>query len=347
MRNLYHYILTLYGVLHYIIYRESSKKIYLSMTYIHAASNGKSTLILNKIINFIDKLYNKKEKKLKEEILKENKREMIFEEEFKFNYSLVKEILLSGYASDQNKLHSSVISKIIEAEKLFTGRLLLSNNSYVENQSLTKSRKENKPVRLDYYSESILEHSPEIQSIAKSSYFLKIAESFLGVPPSLDSVAAWRTFPLGSDSSPSSKGAQLFHYDLDRLSWLKIFIYLTNVDENSGPHWYVEGSHIPENKRKNILKRGYVRLEDEELEFVYGKNKLKKVMGSAGTILYGNTLAFHKGESPRSSERLILELQYTANNYGAQPIKVKNRALVNKIFKTNSDGINSHAFELI
>jgi hypothetical protein len=312
------------------------------MVYIHATSNGRSTLILNKIINRIENLSTK---------IKENKNEynddLILSDPFYYNSHLVKEILNSGYATDKNKLHPSVIRKILEAEKLFIGNLLLFNNSYVENQSLEESRKINNPVRLDYYIDSILENSPEIQSIAKSPYFLKIAESFLGVPPRLDSVTSWRTFPLSSDLSPSSKGAQLFHYDLDRLSWIKIFIYLTDVDENSGPHWYVEGSHIPEKKRSNILKRGYVRVEDEELEFVYGKNKIKKVTGSAGTILYGNTLAFHKGESPRSSERLILELQYTANNYGDQPIKIKNRDLAKKIFNNNLNDANSHAFDLI
>jgi hypothetical protein len=340
-KYLYHYIVSVYGLFYYFFKRSSSKRIYQSMVYMHSISNGRSTLFLNRIVNSIEYFtHNMSE-------VSQVSASSILNEPIYINKDLVKNILTGGYAFDENKLHSSLVRKIINNEKLFTGKLLLLDNSYIENQTLAESRQSNNPVRLNYYSDSILENSPEIQLIAKSSYFLKIAESFLGVPPYLDSVTAWRSFPLSKYLSPSSKGAQLYHYDLDRLSWLKIFIYLTDVDENSGPHWYVEGSHIAENKRSQILKRGYVRIEDSELESIYGKDRMKKALGSAGTILYGNTLAFHKGEAPRNSERLILELQYTANNYGTQPIRIKNRVLFGKIFRSDSDSINSRAFDLL
>lgn len=341
-RTLYHYFVSIYGIFYYLIRRSSSERVYQSMVYIHSNSNGRSTFILNKIVNFIEYL-----KFNKVAVYHQDGTNYILNEPNYINKNLVKNIIINSYACDKNKLNSLFIRKIIESEKLFTGKLLLIDDSYVENQTLSQSRGYSNPVRLNYYSDSILEKSREIQLIAKSSYFLKIAESFLGVAPYLDSVTAWRSFPLSKGLSPSSKGAQLYHYDLDRLSWLKIFIYITDVDENSGPHLYVEGSHIAENKRSIILKRGYVRVDDMEIESIYGKDKIKRALGKAGTILYGNTMAFHKGESPRDSERLILELQYTANNYGAQPIKIKNRDLCEQIFHSDSNDVNSWSFDLL
>ena len=45
-----------------------------------------------------------------------------------------------------------------------------------------------------------------------------------------------------------SEAAQMFHFDLDRIKWLKFFIYLTDVKINSGPHVYVSGTHKPFSK---------------------------------------------------------------------------------------------------
>ena len=41
----------------------------------------------------------------------------------------------------------------------------------------------------------------------------------------------------------SSEAAQLFHFDMDRIRFLKVFIYLTDVGTENGPHVYVRGSH--------------------------------------------------------------------------------------------------------
>ena len=47
------------------------------------------------------------------------------------------------------------------------------------------------------------------------------------------------------------KSAQEFHFDLDSIKWLKFFIYLTDVEANTGPHIYVKGTH---NSKKRFNK---------------------------------------------------------------------------------------------
>lgn len=341
-RLILNYITTLYGLIHYLLFRSSNQVVYQSMVGLHASSNGKSTLILNRIINLIELI------RYKSFTINQNQDiNLIFDNPISQNDLIVNSLFSEGYSIDPNNLKKILIDKIIENEKLFSGKLLLLDDSYIENQSLLEARQKQNPVRLDYYSDSLLKNSPEIQRIAKSSYFLKIAESFLGVPPYLDSVTAWRTFPLRGHLHESSKGAQLFHYDLDRLSWLKIFIYLTDVGDGCGAHLYIKGSHLITKNRREILKRGYVRVSDSDLEIIYGKDKIKKIFGTAGTIIYGNTQAFHKGEPPRDAERFILELQYTANNYGTQPIKIEDRAILKEIFDSNPTSNHNHPFRLL
>ena len=33
--------------------------------------------------------------------------------------------------------------------------------------------------------------------------------------------------------------AQMFHFDMDRPKWLKFFIYINDVNEKNGPHFFI------------------------------------------------------------------------------------------------------------
>ena len=68
----------------------------------------------------------------------------------------------------------------------------------------------------------------------------------------------------------------MFHFDLDRICWLKVFIYLTDTDEDSGPHEYVETSHQVGAKPQELLNEGYSRISEEKIKKHYKKDILKK-----------------------------------------------------------------------
>ena len=120
---------------------------------------------------------------------------------------------------------------------------------------------------------------------------------------------------------PSKDAAQWFHFDLDRVSWLKVFIYLTDVGIENGPHCYIEGSHKVGSKPYELLKRGYVRISDKEISHFYGKSKIKLMTGKKGDIFIGNTKAWHKGTNLKQGNRLVLQLQYTNSFFLLDPDK--------------------------
>jgi hypothetical protein len=128
---------------------------------------------------------------------------------------------------------------------------------------------------------------------------------------SIDSTL-WYSFP---SKSPSSESAQLFHFDLDTLQWLKVFYYLTDVTADSGPHTYVKGTHKPGVKDPRLLGKGYARITDEEMEASH-PGKRVTITGAAGTIILGDTRCFHKGTHLKSGNRLIFSPIYAPSKIG-------------------------------
>ena len=118
------------------------------------------------------------------------------------------------------------------------------------------------------------------------------------------------TFNKKADSA----AAQEYHYDLDGLKWLKFFIYLTDVDYDTGPHVYIPQTHKPFKKKYKHMLRGYQRISDEEIMQNY--NKVEKIIGNSGTMIIGDTNCFHKGQVPKKNNRLIFEFQYSNSLFG-------------------------------
>lgn len=152
-----------------------------------------------------------------------------------------------------------------------------------------------------------------VQHLIMDPVLINIAGFYLGSNPIFDFAAMWWSTDL---KEKKEDGAQEYHFDLDRPKWLKIFIYLTDVNKDNGPHCYISGTHKVGNKPQEILNKGYVRVADFELEKYYPKSSFKEVTGPAGTIVFGDTGCWHKGKPIVKGDRLILQLEYTSSLFG-------------------------------
>lgn len=150
----------------------------------------------------------------------------------------------------------------------------------------------------------------ELQELATDETLMAVAQAYLRCRPINDLVAMWWSPPTGS--APSSEAAQLFHFDMDRLKFVKFFIYLTDVDSGHGPHVYVKGSHV--RKPKPIRRDG--RIPDEEILEHYGREAIVEITGERGTILAVDTRGFHKGKAPEAGDRLLLQVEYANSLFG-------------------------------
>ena len=129
--------------------------------------------------------------------------------------------------------------------------------------------------------------------IANDQKLKAVIDSYLGNRSTLRSANLWITKPSERNIA-SSEAAQMFHYDLDTFKWLKVFIYLSNVDKESGAHCALPGTHIPGTKHPNLTAKLYSRITDDELDY-YQSEKPVIFSGQAGTIIIGDTKAYHKG----------------------------------------------------
>ena len=144
-----------------------------------------------------------------------------------------------------------------------------------------------------------------INKIGKSDFFLKVAKDYLNENKITMHTYCYISNPILTTIEEQKNNAQFFHYDCDYKKFIKIFVYLTEVEDENGPHIFVSGTH----KKKKLVHLNSTRLDDSEIEKNY-KNKIKKFIGKSGTIIFEDTFGFHKGQMPKNRSRAMLVYEY-------------------------------------
>ena len=143
--------------------------------------------------------------------------------------------------------------------------------------------------------------SPYLLELANDPRLLSIAEAHLGCRPTIGYLAAWWSYP----TLVGAQQAELFHRDVDDFSFLKLFVYLTDVDEKTGPHVYVVGSSA----MKTL--RAIRRYSDDEVNDAVGKDAIKVITAPAGYGFMEDTTGLHRGEPLKSGRRVVFQAVYT------------------------------------
>lgn len=171
-------------------------------------------------------------------------------------------------------------------------------------------------VRYDYSPATLLDNQ-DVQALLADPSLIAIAQAYLGCLPKADVLSMW--WHTNFHSRPDSEAAQFYHFDMDRLKWLKVFIYLTDVGPGDGAHSFIEGSHRTGEIPANMLNKGYVRLSDNEVLSHYTDAKQVNFCAPRGTVIVEDTRGLHKGNTvePEGTSRLILQLQFSNSLFGA------------------------------
>lgn len=172
-----------------------------------------------------------------------------------------------------------------------------------------------KPILLAQYFNTERECST-ISALADDPALLWIATSFLGVPPVFAGANLWWTFPVHASDEDRDRHAHLFHRDLDDFRFLKFFFYLTDVTAGEGAHVCVRGSQLRPPVVRWSDRWKVRRYSDDEIASLYDSSDILEMCGPAGTAFAENTLCVHKGRTPASQPRLLLQLQFGLFDYG-------------------------------
>ncbi|WP_425045268.1 hypothetical protein [Primorskyibacter sp. S87] len=146
-------------------------------------------------------------------------------------------------------------------------------------------------------------NAPGLLELANDPRILDVVSQFLGCKPTIGYMAAWWSY--ATEVGPQQ--AENFHRDVDDWRFVKLFVYLTDVTSESGPHKYVLRS-APQNKLTEIR-----RFEDEEVASIFGAENIRTMTSKAGEGFLEDTYGIHKGQPVQSGHRLLFQVVYTLN----------------------------------
>ncbi|MES2431376.1 MAG: phytanoyl-CoA dioxygenase family protein [Bacteroidota bacterium] len=229
----------------------------------------------------------------------------------------VKSLQQNGFHIFDAKLDEATVNKIVDYAKSTPCKYRKINENstgsdykieITEEEGLFDESNPKSPI-YQFKMDNIVQ-SKELQELIFDTSLLAFAQEYLDSKPILDLLAMWWSVPFAGKGK--SEAAQMYHFDLDRIKFVKFFFYLTDVDGETGPHCYVKGSH---KKLHPTLKRDG-RFSDEEVEKAFGKNNLLELSGKKGSIMVVDTRGLHKGKDLTKDKRLIFQIEFANSMFG-------------------------------
>lgn len=150
--------------------------------------------------------------------------------------------------------------------------------------------------------------------IAVAPEVLDIANSYFGMMTRLRFFNVWRNFC----ASAPPRNSQLWHRDPEDRYILKMFVYLSDVDDEAGPLFYAPGTHGYGSIKAEPRLFGEDgttarRANDKEMQAVVREDKWVKSVGPKGTIVFVDTRGYHKGGLARNRDRLVYNCMFTSD----------------------------------
>ena len=168
-------------------------------------------------------------------------------------------------------------------------------------------------VRYDISAQDVIDN-PDVQRVMADRSIMAAAQRYLRCKPILDVMSMW--WHTAYSRIPDKEAAQFWHFDMDRIKWIKFFIYLTDVGPDNGPHSFIAGSHRTGGIPSVLRLKGYSRLTDQEVEACFSRDRFLEFSAPRGTIIAEDTRGLHKGKLVSSGDRLILQLQFSNCLFG-------------------------------
>lgn len=150
--------------------------------------------------------------------------------------------------------------------------------------------------------------------IATNKRVVDIANSYMQMWTKLKYYTLIKTVPVFGEEA---KQSQRWHRDPEEKRMCKMFIYLTDVDEESGPFIYIPqsvygkkyGHLFPQKPPEGVYP------EEGAVEKAIPKEAIKVFMGKAGTVLFCDTTGIHRGGYSKSKPRIMFTAFFSAPTY--------------------------------
>jgi len=142
---------------------------------------------------------------------------------------------------------------------------------------------------------------------------LRLVNSYFRMHTRLQFFNVWHTMP----SKTAPRNSQLWHRDPEDRCIMKMFVYLSDVDEGCGPLTYAAGTHEyghvhgePESSAEEGTSAR--RSSDEQMSAVVPKDTWVTATGPKGTVVFADTRGYHKGGWARTQDRILYNCMFTS-----------------------------------
>ena len=144
---------------------------------------------------------------------------------------------------------------------------------------------------------------PQLIHFMVSRPILDSVTGYLGTVPRLVGARlCW------SPPNETARSSQLFHFDYEDLTQLKVFINIFETKEDQGPLTFIPAD-VSEHVQKSI--RRVSRVSDERIYKAGARNKEVKLVGPAGSGAFLDTSrCLHYGSRFNRRDRLVLIIQF-------------------------------------
>ena len=149
------------------------------------------------------------------------------------------------------------------------------------------------------------EHS-DIRALVQCANVLDVVRGYFGAEPELLEC----TLVVHRAEDPASRSIhpqRLFHFDYAGWQSLNLFVYLTDVKEDSGAHQVVVGTH----RRRSIRDAIRPWVPDDEILSRYA-SRIRTIAGPAGTMFFEDTEALHR-RLVMKRRRVMLNILYASH----------------------------------
>lgn len=146
-----------------------------------------------------------------------------------------------------------------------------------------------------------------VRVLAHDPAIVDVARGYLGAEPVFLKSQIYWTIPAGNaigNAMAAAEGGR-FHYDIPDIQALTLFIYLTDVDEDSGPHVVIKGT-----QRRRTPREILSRFITDEYAARRWPDRIHTITGPRGTAWFEDITCYHK-QAPAAKVRGMIYLIYS------------------------------------
>lgn len=235
--------------------------------------------------------------------------------------------LYEEHLPNLDKLQQRVVNGLVEGgiaevplDELFPGTKVLEDLVKYAKMGEREMKVGVKKPFLQYVGGDLWTETPVIDldnpliRLSLNPRILDIVNSYMTLCSKLIYFELANTNLMNAGSAPM--GSQRWHRDPGMKRMVKMFIYLTDVDEESGPFTHVLRSHAGGRWRRLFPQKQFGRRgiypSGGAVDKVVPKSDIKVCTGRAGTVIFCDTTGLHKGGYSLSKPRGMSTSVYMA-----------------------------------